>query len=103
MSKKAEIAEGSIFDKLEDLKNAVSLHLTEINTMVVLAREVAIVESEGDKLIEDWSNVFDIIGYLQKMTQEKTNEIDELLAEQRVSEQDAQPITAGLKRMDALA
>jgi len=85
MSEKTAIEERSIFDKLEDLKNEVSIHLLEIDTMVALGREAAIAETEGSKLDMEWSMVFDIIGHVQKMAQEKINELDKILAEQRAS------------------
>ncbi len=90
MSGKTVEREHGIFDRLEDLKNEVSTRLYEINTLVKLGEETAIAETEGHKSGIEWSVVFTIIGHIHTMAEEKINEIDRLLAEQRVMEQKAE-------------
>jgi hypothetical protein len=92
MSEKMEVKEEhTVFDKLEDLKNKVSMHVYEIGTMVALGEEAAIASTEGSKLDVEWSVVFTMIGHIQKMAQEKINELDVLLAEQCIKEQKKTP------------
>lgn len=84
---KKAVKEDSVFDTMENLKNEISMRVYEIDTMVKLGEEVAIAETEGNKPDIEWSVVFTIIGHIQKMAWEKINELDKLLAEQRVIKQ----------------
>jgi hypothetical protein len=86
MDERTAIAEQSVFENLEDIKNQLSMHVQEIGTMVALGDEAAMASDEGHKLDIEWCTVFVIIGHIQKMAQEKVNELDKLLAEQRVIE-----------------
>ncbi len=86
MSEKTAIEERSVFEKLEDLKNEVSMCINDIGAMVALGEEVTIYKTEGDKSDIDWNTVFGIIGDMQKRAWEKVNEMDELMAKQGVIE-----------------
>ncbi|MDH4162001.1 MAG: hypothetical protein OEW15_04845 [Nitrospirota bacterium] len=67
--------------KLDHLRNDITNHLYEIETMIKLGEITALSSGEGRKIDIEWSMVFSILGRLQKATHAKCEELETLIRE----------------------